>query len=177
MARFLRIIKQGRWFKQRAWDQVSEDDCTGDPLVGVKSVALLDLQEREPRYPEADPNSLSVFKVETEADINRVIVALASKRQGVSNFDYAVFDDEALLSFDISFVQNEGWTPDSQVNQWHYDVTNLTVLKLVELARAVARGKSDRMLPKNLTAHLKETFQGENLNLDEVNQELRNKLT
>lgn len=176
MARFLRVIKQGRWFKKSNWDQVGNEDSPSDPLFGLQSDALLDLQRDALLDLQTDANALSVFKIENEADVNRVVVALASKRDNPAHFDYAVFDDESLLPCGISFVQNEGETPDYEVNQMHYDVINLTVLKLVNVARAVSLGEIDRMPQKILTINLKEAFNGHRLQLGDVNAKLLDKL-
>ena len=111
----MRTTRQARWLKYPDLEWLSQDD--------IQSDALLDLRTED--------NKLSVYKVENEADTERVIIALAATRENLSNLDYAVFEDSTLASTDITISQQNGETPDAEVNKLHYDLTNLTVRKLV----------------------------------------------
>ncbi len=161
MANFLRMIRQGRWLRRPEWDWLDNDEIPSD--------ALLDFQTND--------NSLSVFKVESDGDIDRVVVALAANRTTVSNVDYILFVEENLVSSDIAFVQKDGDTPDYSVNQLHYDVINLTVLKVCALAQMVSPCNMQRVLSKTLKAQLKQAVTERRLDPAKVNESLLAKLT
>lgn len=156
MANFLRTIRQARWLRPPSWDWLGSDD--------IQSDALLDLRTED--------NTLSVYKVESGEDIDRVVVALAANREEVQNVDYAIFDDTALTSSNISFIHKEGDTPDYEVNQLHYDVTNLTILSLVQMAQAVLLGERKRVLAKTLKPQVQVALERHQLDRTKMKEKL-----
>ena len=160
MANFLRMIRQGRWLKHPAWDWLGKDDIHSDALIDLQTTG----------------NALSVFKVESDDDINRIVVALAANRTEVKNLDYVVFDDVALVSSDISFAQKEGDTPDDAVNQLHHDVYNLTAFKLAKIAQAVSLCEMQRVPQKTLKTQLQQGVAGHQLDPQKMNERLLSKI-
>ena len=123
MKLFLRSIKLPRWDTKSNVDWLEDDELKGD--------ALRDVQTQNGR--------LSVYKVTSEADMERVSVALAATRQDFSSVDYAVFADSDLERFGITVQQTKDKTPDDIVNRLHYELGNLTVKRLVLLSGFRAR--------------------------------------
>ena len=140
MRLFLRVIKQHRWFRQPDERWLEDGELKGD--------ALSDIQTLEGR--------LSVYRVANEADMQRVAVALAANRQNFSNMDYAVFADSDLEPCGITVRQTEGKTPDSGVNDLHYELGKLTVNRLVRLAMIISAGKHKRIQRKQIETLLHE---------------------
>ena len=130
----------------------------------IQSDALRDLQTED--------NTLSVYKVDSGDDIARVVVAMAANRDNVSNFDYAIFDDTALISSNVSFLQKNGGTPDYEVNQLHHDVTNLTVLNVVQMAQAISQGERKRVSGKTLKAQMQLALEKDQLDPAKVKEKL-----
>ena len=129
MPTFLRIVQKSRWHPKPEWNGWGHDDLQGD--------ALLDLQTKG--------NALSVFSVDEGAEIDRIVSALAATRQYLSNLDYVVFDDVSLMSSGIAFIHTDGATPDKEVNDVHYDLVDLTISKLVQVARIVSKCNRQRI--------------------------------
>ncbi len=156
----MRTTRQARWLKYPDLEWLSQDD--------IQSDALLDLRTED--------NKLSVYKVENEADTERVIIALAATRENLSNLDYAVFEDSTLASTDITISQQNGETPDAEVNKLHYDLANLTVRKLVLLAQAVSSGEHARMPVKEIKARLQRAIRAGTLNQGRLKPQLLEKI-
>ena len=133
------MTRQARWLKHPDLDWLPRDELQSD--------ALGDLQTKD--------NTISVYRVDNEQDAERVIVALAANREYVANLDYAIFEDAEFDSIDIEVSQNEGETPDAEVNKLHYDLTNLTARKLVQLAQVVSSGRHSRILKKTVEVRLR----------------------
>jgi hypothetical protein len=147
--RFLRLIRQARWISPE-WLPVGE--LQGD--------ALLDLQTKD--------NALSVWEVRSDADEERVAVALAASRDNVDVLDYAVFDDSEFPSIGITLGKQDGATPDMAVNQLHYELDNLTVSKIAQLAQVLSRVKPVRIPRKQVIFRLKEAVSTGTLNKETV---------
>lgn len=111
-----------RWYNERpSW--LREDDISADPLG--------DLATNE--------NTLSVWHVEEDkSNLDQVVTALAASSDNISNLDYALFDRELLSEFSIKINPSQGGSPDEKTNTfWHFDLIELSALKLVELAKAM----------------------------------------
>ena len=158
---FLRVVKQRRWIRQPDEGWLKEGELKGDTLS--------DLTTQDGR--------LSAFTVSSEADERRVAVALAAKRQNFSNMDYAVFPDSVLTSFGITVRQTQGETPDSEVNDSHYELGKLTVDRLVRLVTIISDGKHRRVLEKQIKIWLREASSAGQLNVtDAIPSEMKEKL-
>ncbi len=138
MTYFLRVIRQTRWLKYPDLDWL--------PVGGLQGDALGDLQ--------TTGNALSIFKVESETDKERVVIGLAANRDNLANLDYAVFEDSLFNTLGIAAEQREGATPDIQVNNLHYELRNLTVGQVAQLAQVVSTGEHGRISRKQVKSQL-----------------------
>ena len=142
MPTFLRVVQKNRWHPKTGWSGWQTGDIQGD--------ALLDLQTKG--------NALSVYDVDGGLDIERIVVALAAGRQFLSTLDYVVFDDAPLVSSSIDAVQTSGDTPDKVVNLVHYDLKNLTVGKVVQLAQILRGNDRKRVTKAQMKSKLNEAL-------------------
>lgn len=156
MATFLRVVQKNRWHPETGWNGWQTGDIQGD--------ALLDLQTKG--------NALSVYDVEGGLDAERIVVALAAGRQFLSTLDYVVFDDAPLASSSIDVVQTSGDTPDSVVNLVHYDLKNLTVGKVVRLARIVSGNDRKRITKAQMKGKLKKALDNQWLDSSMISGDL-----
>ena len=86
-------------------------------------------------------NSLSIFILdESDEKMERVIAALASKRDHLADFDLALFSEDVLQECGIKRRKDQGDTLDREVNDWHEDLIELTMSKVALLASAIKRG-------------------------------------
>ena len=148
MSSFLRLIRGGRWLKFPDVDWLQDGELQGD--------AFSDLQ--------TSGGKLSIFKVDDETDKQRVVIALAANRDDVDVLDYAVFEDSNLASQGIVPDIQEGETPDKEANQLHYELRNMTVTRLAQLAEVVAAGEHKRILKKQIKSWLQKAVTTGDLN-------------
>ena len=129
MSRFLRIIRQGRWFKYPEVSWLGPGEAPGDALKDLGT----------------DQGVLSVYKADDDAERLRVIAALAANRDDVDVLDFSWFDGSDFASSGITVMQQMGETPDTSVNLWHFDVVDLTATRVAHLADIVSTGVIDRV--------------------------------
>lgn len=85
-----------------------------------------------------DDNRLSVFILEnSNVQMERVVAALALTRDNLEHVDLAIAPEEVLEVCGIRHAKVPAKTPDSEVNDWHLDLVELTLAKIAELATAI----------------------------------------
>lgn len=115
MPLFLRMIKGSRWYPPEDTFWLADGEIQAEPLA--------DLATRE--------NTLSVFQIsDNESNLERVIAAMAAQRDDLRHFEYALFDQQIIADLNIKVQKAPGDTKDGIVNEWHYDLTELSAQKL-----------------------------------------------
>jgi len=126
MALMLRLVIGDRWH----------------PVIeGDISEALLDLKTVE--------GKLSVWHIEeNKSNLNDVLVALATTRNGTRDLEYVLFNEQLLTELDIQCEKSRGETLYEEVNiNWHRDLLDLTETKCERLARALMeKGQFDILI-------------------------------
>ena len=151
MASLLRMTRQARWFGRDEALSQDRQDLLWLRLGDVQADAFLDLQTQG--------NRLSVYRVENEEEIGRVVTALAANREGPSNFDYALVNEEDLTSIGIALSQQAGDTPYSEVNEnLHFDLEMLTLQNLSQLAQTLSSGGHERLTWKEVRPGLQQAL-------------------
>ena len=156
MAYYLRTIRKARWYGYPGVNWVGKGHVPSD--------ALLDLQTKD--------NALSVYRIDNDADIDRVVVAVAANRSEINHVDYAVFDGSSLLNMGAVFVQADGDTPDHEVNQLHHDTTHLTVFGLTSMAREIFRGHMNRFLRNKIKQLMGEAIRDCRLDKSKISKKI-----
>ncbi len=139
MATVLRKLDRKQlWNKKPEGDMASwlqEGELPADALQDIKT----------------DSNRLSVFLIDdgSPATLERVIGALAVKRQYLAKFDYVLFNSALLAELGIEWEATPGDTLDVAVNACHRDLVKLTATKLADFGTSLVRKgnverKSDR---------------------------------
>ena len=159
MPQYLRSIRQGRW-ELPQWPDANSGDVQAD--------ALRDLY--------TDKNKLSVYRADSQNDIDRITVALAATRDNLQNVDYAVFDDAEFQRIGLKITPSPGSTPVSIVNNLHHDIIQLTARQVVSLATIIAGGKKGRRLPKDIRDDLRRAIKCGEVNKSEMKERLLNAL-
>lgn len=160
MPKFLIKVKKARW--ENIPDFVPIDDVAADCVADLR----------------IEGNSLSIWQVEDDqANVNRVLVALAARCQSVSNADYVLFDDSIPGDLGLRVQLSVGQTPDDHANGWHRDLVQLTGLQLVKLAaRIVQTARIDRISEKRMAQLLREALIKGQLDQGRVDNSLAVKL-
>lgn len=132
----LRKIRKAKWYKSDGVPWLGEDELQADALVDLATKG----------------NKLSVYVVDDDqANLEQIVTALAANCDYISDFDYALFNREALLEVNIKFENTEGDTPDAIVNSWHCDLIELSATKMMALATLIwTRAERKRFLSKRV---------------------------
>lgn len=122
----LRKISKSRWFVDKPWLQLH--DLNAD---AAKDLATSD-------------GTLSIFLIDGDkSQLDRVIAALSANGNKPDNVDYALVDLQLLTALGFKTEETPGATPDSEVNAWHRDVVDLSIMKLLRFALLI-RDQAER---------------------------------
>ncbi len=140
MTLILRRVTKPRWLKDDEnllW--LARDEPQAD--------ALKDLGTRG--------NKLSVWLVaDDKTNLNDVVVALISTGGLVSHFDYVLVEYNVLEKLGVRIENAEGETPYEQANKWHTNLSELSAVKLLQLAREVQSGNPPARILEQVTKQL-----------------------
>lgn len=161
MIRFLRSVRRGRWLNPPEMSWLGDEDIQGDALCDIQTQGC----------------KLSVFRADTEVVTQRVVMALAATKDRIANVDYAVFEDSRLESLDITIQQTEVGTPDNMVNSLHYELGNLTVKQLANLAKIIATSTHERTQQARIRSGLLESVSNGRLNREKIKPDLLQRLS
>ena len=155
MRQFLRTVRQARWHKYPEISWLVEGELQGDVLTDMST----------------DKGRLSVYRINNEDDLQRVITALAATRDNMANLDYAIFEDSELGSLGITISQTDGNTADMTTNGLHYELGNLSARRLARLAEVVSAGNHDRVPEKLIRAWLQDAASTGHLDRTKIKSE------
>ena len=131
-----KVDRKHNWHDPR-WDE---------PWLGINDLradALRDLQTEE--------NKLSIWEMNDDIPLSRVLAAVAASREFVAKLDFIVFEFGILDELKMERERVSGNTHDVGVNDRHIDLIHLSARKLSEFgARIRAAGKADRYYPKSV---------------------------
>lgn len=139
----LRKIRKSRWYTEDlSW--LNSDELQADSLSDMVTTA----------------NKLSVYRInDDKSNLNRVAAALVANCENISNFDYLLFDELLLQILEIKSEETQANTPDESVNNWHLDLVELSLTKLVNLAiEASKKGEKKRILQNDIKQYLVDSF-------------------
>ena len=124
-------------------------------------------------------NKLSVFMLDGSSDqIARVVAALALTRDSLANFDLAIAPVDILDQCGIRADRAPGQTPDPEVNGWHQDLVDLTILQLARLAVTIrSKGEIKRYNLKNVGEAIQLSLNSNHIQTENINRNLKSSLT
>ncbi len=157
MPLLLRKIRKSRWYK---YPWLEEGGSQADALLDLKT----------------DDNILSVWYIEDDkSNLERVLAALASNSDNISNVDYALFEEQDMLNMDIKLDSTKGNVPDDEVsNSWHRHLSELSAMKLAMIAKTIQTvGEIDRKQPQEVKKLLKESVVAGKIESSKLNPKIR----
>lgn len=124
MAFYLRAINKNRWYRNTPPSWLPENEIPAQPLADL--------------VPRPEEN-LSIWYVDAErTNLRRIAAAIASSRDRIDKFDYALFSHEIIQVVGLTIVQSSGKTPDELANaDWHWEIVELTADKVARLAKEI----------------------------------------
>lgn len=120
-------------------------------------------------------NKLSVFMLDgSSSQIARVVAALAVTRDSIANLDLAIAPSDILAQCGIRTDRAPGQTPDPEVNNWHQDLVDLTILQLARLAVAIrSKGQIKRYNLKKVEEAIRLSLNDNYIQTERINKNLQ----
>jgi hypothetical protein len=104
-------------------------------------------------------NDISIYEFENEQQLTQIAAAYGVQRQKIDNLDYVCFSPDALKSVNLVLKQENGKTPDQEVNKLHINLIHLSAEKIVILAhKLLENGKTGRLYEKELFERIAENI-------------------
>lgn len=139
MPLLLRSIRKSRWYASDTFPWLLKGEIQADPLGDLATSV----------------NTLSVWQVEDDrSNLEKIITALASNRDSLSNLDYSLLDISLLPGIEVKIEPNPGATLYEAANIWHRDLVELTATKLVKLAEIMLLHSCIERLPEKKVLEL-----------------------
>lgn len=108
-----------------AWAQISDSPEWEDGNCPAE--ALRDIYDNR--------TGVSMWRVETPEDIERVVAAQAFIRSTIGNFAYFLIEEKHIRAAGIKIESKPAKTADKEANNRHVDLVNLTGKQAIMLAR------------------------------------------
>lgn len=153
MTAFPQSIRQGRWARHPDIDWLQPGELQGDALTDLQTTGGV----------------LSVFATDGGVDQRDIVMALAARRDNISNLDYVMFDDGGFATAELEAVHADGDTPVAEVNRVHYHLIHLTTERLAHLASIVGSGERGRVTGRQIEALLRQAVRESRLNTARMN--------
>lgn len=165
MSIIFRKLAQKRHWDNKPWIE------QGDVQADVQADVVNCLRTKE--------NKLSVFMLDGSSDqVTRVVAALALTRDSLANFDLAIAPVDILAQYGIRADRAPGQTPDPEVNGWHQDLVDLTILQLARLAVTIrSKGEIKRYNLKKVGEAIQLSLNGNHIQTENINRNLKSSLT
>lgn len=122
MSLIVRKIERAKWMQN---DILSGADVSADAITNCM---------------KTKNNSLSVWEVSREDQVDDVVLALASQSEHIETMDVVVLDRTTLISSGLELQETDSPTPIRELPQRHRDIVQLTYLSLGVLARIIVDG-------------------------------------
>lgn len=139
MSLIVRKIERGKWLQN---DILSGADVSADAITNCMKTSN---------------NSLSVWEVTGEEQVNEVVLALTSQSQHIEAIDVVALDRTALINSGLQLQTTDSPTPIKELSQLHRDIVQLTYKSLgvlagmtVEAIRNQANHRYTKGMIKNL---------------------------
>lgn len=100
---------------------------------------------------------ISVYSVDDDKDINRIIAAISLDWGTFKDCGYAVFSDQDLKTIGLELKNTKSFTFDEDTNQRHRDIVEISGQKLIKLVALVSnKAKLGMMTKEEIIKNLKQ---------------------
>jgi hypothetical protein len=143
---FLRRSDNKKWLPLENGLWLQEGDICADPVGELAT----------------KNNTLSLYEVEDDrANLTRIIAAMAATRNDFQHFQYSLVDRNLIEELNIKLVKIPGDTPDDIVNNYHYDLIEISGSKLISLAKKMlSNAERAEMLKSKVIQQIHNSYNG-----------------
>ena len=162
MSLFIRKIDKGKWLQK---DIPLDEDVPADAIT---------------KCMKTDHNTLSVWEISDEDNIDEAVLAIVSGGQHLDAIDVAPINTEHLEENKIDYIRTGGRTPVKELVDTHRDLSNLSYKKLGIVAYHIADKIKDNQVKRYTRGRLKEILRDAiekgRLRADELDDSIRKEL-
>ncbi len=112
MSLLVRKINKAKWFQVDLW---STYDVSADAITNCLKTSK---------------NTLSVWKIETENDLDQAVLALVSNQDNLDTIDVVILDESSLVDYNVRIISSPGNTPIESLTEAHRDLSELSYTTL-----------------------------------------------
>lgn len=112
MSLLIRKVNKAKWVQS---DIENDSDVSADAITNCLRTTR---------------NTLSVWQINTEDDLDNAILALVSNQDHLEAIDVVILEEESIRQYNIRIVTTPGETPIAELSQTHRDLADLTYSKL-----------------------------------------------
>lgn len=112
MSYLVRKINKAKWYQI---DIDKDDNVTADAITNCLKTTR---------------NTLSVWKIESEDDLDQAVLALVANQDRLETIDIVILDEKSLEDYNINIVASPGNTPVYSLINTHRDISDLTYTEL-----------------------------------------------
>lgn len=122
-------------------------------------------------------DTLSLWYVENEDEIDNAIIALSSNRDYVNRLDYIVIPDQYIKDYNLELNKEEGNSPYISFNNNHYNIVNINYSLLGRIAEMIVDiinngQKIERIHEKVIKSKLKTAIEKKLLDTQKMKESL-----
>lgn len=129
MSFLIRKINRAKWFQV---DVLNDDDVSADAITNCLKTTK---------------NTLSVWHITTEDEIENAILALVSRQDHLETIDVIMLKESSINNYNIKIDATPGDTPIESLVQSHRDLADLTFSKIEYLKNHIVdRIRKDKLL-------------------------------
>jgi len=125
-------------------------------------------------------NTLSVWRIESEADLDDAVLALAANQDHLDTIDVVILEESSLIDYNLNIVASPGETPVEYLIDAHRDIANLTFLDLGKvkdhIVERIRKQKMKRYTVGSLKSLLKDAIQKGLLTKDDLKKSVKDKI-
>tara|TARA_R110002033_G_scaffold40631_3_gene81046 strand:- start:134 stop:625 length:492 start_codon:yes stop_codon:yes gene_type:complete len=125
-------------------------------------------------------NTLSVWKIDSEKDLDEAVLALAASFQRLESIDVVLLEGQDLVKANINCIQTKGITLVKDLEQTHYDLSELNYFKVGLVAEHIAQRiylkKIKRYTVTDLKRVLNKAIEDNRLKMEDLNESVRKKI-
>lgn len=163
MAFLLRTIRKSKWYKHEGVPWLPAGEFQADALFDLKT----------------ESNRLSLWQVKDDrSNLNRVLAAVAANKDHPSNLDYALFNEDTILSLNLTLVQTDGESADNEVSvMWHRELIELSASRLLQLAKGIfTDAERERVSEANVLQLIARAVKAREIDLTRLKENIRAKI-
>lgn len=137
MSYLVRKINKAKWYQI---DIENDDNVSADAITNCLKTSK---------------NTLSVWKIETEEDLDQAVLALVTNQDHLDTIDIVILEESSLLKYNLNIVASPGDTPVENLINAHRNISDLTFSKLGEVKNHIVERIRKKKLKRYTVGSLK----------------------